>query len=233
MPSIKQLYDLQTVDLELDARSRRLADIAVRLGDESELMPLRAAATSSAKAVDEAASGQAELDLAITGFTAKIEAAEAKLYGGKVTLVRELQDLQADVDMIKRQRGDQEDKLLVMLERSELAQASLDKAAGILASAESSWQTDQASMAEEQKVLKTEVAEFQAERDKRAGGVPAPDLTTYEKVRKQHAGRAVARMRNDTCESCRVGLPNREVHSVKTSATPVRCPSCGLILLAD
>jgi hypothetical protein len=42
MASIKQLYDLQSVDFELDWRHSRLAEINRTLGDDSALKPARA-----------------------------------------------------------------------------------------------------------------------------------------------------------------------------------------------
>ena len=52
---------------------------------------------------------QNAIDTVVTGFDDKIKGVETKLYSGTVTLARELQDLQADVAMIKRQRTEQED----------------------------------------------------------------------------------------------------------------------------
>ena len=233
MPAIKQLFDLQAVDLELGRRSNRLTEIVERLGNDAELVPMREEAASLDQAVQETSSGQADLEAAIAAFEVKITEAESKLYGGRVTLARELMDLQADVNMIKRQLREQEDKLLVVLVALEQAQTRLDDASQLLDAAETEWTADQASMAAERGVLLTEVTELQAKRDAQAKAVSGAELALYEQVRKGHAGRAVARMRNGTCESCRVALPTRQASSVRISATPVRCPSCGLILLAD
>ena len=41
MPDIRRLYELQGVDLALDERNVRLAEIKIVLGDESSLVPLR------------------------------------------------------------------------------------------------------------------------------------------------------------------------------------------------
>jgi predicted nucleic acid-binding Zn-ribbon protein len=232
MAAIKQLYDLQSVDLELDWRHVRLAEIAGALGDESSLVPLRNDARRSQSAVLEATLKQNGLDTIVGGFDEKIAQAEAKLYGGAVKLARELQDLQADIEMIKRQRGEQEDVLLVVLEEIDGAQNTLAEADFALAESQAAWDLAQQAMAEERTVLEAEVAGLNTKREGQAVGVPAPELALYERVRKRHHGKAVARMRENICGSCRVALPNRQAQDARTSKDPVRCPNCGLILLA-
>ena len=66
-----------------------------------------------------------------------------------------------------------------------------------------------------------------------ASRVPPADLALYTQVRKRHAGHAVAIMRDGSCVSCRVALPNKLATDVRAAKTPVRCPSCGLIMLAE
>jgi predicted nucleic acid-binding Zn-ribbon protein len=232
MPDTKKLFDLQAVDVELDTRNTRLVEIAARLGDESNLEPHRADVVRFKAEVVRASAGQAEFDDAITGFTGRIEEAEGKLYSGRITLSRELQDLQADINMIKRQRGEQEDLLLEALDVLEQAQVRLNDATSLLDRSEQTWLTDQEAMGTERLVLQSEVAERQSQRDIRAASVPGTELALYERVRKTHNGVAVAKMRAGMCESCRVALPTGQVASVRSAPAPVRCPSCGLILLA-
>jgi predicted nucleic acid-binding Zn-ribbon protein len=233
MPVTQALYDLQAVDIELDLRNARLAEIHRLLGDDSELKILRKEADRFQVAVRAAGADQADLDKVIAGFTTHMEEAEAKLYGGRVTISRELQDLQADVAMIKRQRGEEEDKLLVVLVALEEEEDGLKASSDRLSAAQSEWDVDQVSMTDERGALGTEVAELEVQRAAQAATVAAPDLSLYERVRKTHAGRAVARLRSGTCDSCRVALPSGQAMSVRTSSTPIPCPNCGLLLLAE
>ena len=233
MAAIQKLFDLQSMDLELDRRNARLVEIAATLGDESSLVPLRSEAERLKAAVAKSSAAQMEIDLVVGEFDAKVAAAEAKLYGGKITLARELQDLQAEIEMIKRQRSEQEDRQLVVLVELEEVQSSFAAASAALAEAESAWLADQSSMTDERGVLEGEVAALGAKREAQANAVAGSELALYEQVRKGHGGRAVARMRNAMCESCRVGIPTRQAQDARTSANPVRCPNCGLILLAE
>lgn len=233
MASIKQLYDLQKVDLELDWRRTRLVEIDRLLGDEKMLKSLKAGLARLEMEAQRTRSDQMNLDLIINEFDEKITQSEAKLYGGQVKLTRELQDLQADIEMIKRQRGEQEDLLLVVLDQVDEARKAFDNASAKLSKWEAAWHAEQQSMGAERAVLNVEMTDLQANRDLRATGTPGTELALYEQVRKTHQGKAVAVLRGSTCDACRVGIPNRQVQDARISDKPVRCPHCGLILLVE
>ncbi len=233
MASARKFLDLQTVDLELDKRNARLVEIAERLGDEGDLPALRLRVEELGKLLREVEARQSEEDASIASLSGRIEAAEAKMYGGSITNPRELKDLQDDVAMLGRRRSEHEDVLLAALDELDATKTGLEAASSELAEAERAWKADQESMTAERGVLAGEVAALDGERASRAGVVPPLELALYERVRKTHAGRAVAHMRNSTCDSCRVGVPNKLAQAVRAGGSPERCPSCGLILLAE
>ncbi|MEX2430715.1 MAG: hypothetical protein WD645_02215 [Dehalococcoidia bacterium] len=233
MPAIRQMLDLQAVDLEIQRHSERLAEIAKRLGNERPLAKYRNEAADLQESVRKITSRQRELDAVAAELTGRIEGAEKKLYGGTVTSPRELRDLEADVTQLKRQRSGHEGELLEVMDTLEAEQAKLAAATKLLARAEKVWKTDQEQMAGEQGTLQAELTSLTHDRNAKAAALTPLELALYEQVRKGHGGRAVAEVRNGMCQSCRVALPTRQAQSIKTSATPVRCPSCGLILLAE
>ena len=233
MSSVRQLLDLQTIDLDLAKRHQRLGEIRERLGNEGELPTLRTRVGELGTSAEGIAARQSELDSAIADLSGRIATVESKMYGGAVTSSRELTDLQADAAMIGRRRSESEDVLLAVLVELDEAQSELAETSERLARSETEWLEDQERLGEERPVLEGEVAALDEKRAAQAATVPPPDLATYERVRKTHAGRAVAHMRNATCTSCRVGVPNKVAQTVRTGASPVRCPNCGLLLLAD
>ena len=233
MSSVRQLLDLQATDLELAKRNERLGQIREQLGNEGELPTLRVRAGELGTAVEGIEARQSELDSAIADLSGRIAAVESKMYSGIVTSSRELTDLQADAAMIGRRRSESEDVLLGVLVELDAAQSELTETSERLERTETQWTEDQERIAEERTVLEAEVAVLGEKRAAQAATVPPPDLATYERVRKTHAGYAVAHLRNATCASCRVGVPNKVAQTVRTSASPVPCPSCGLLLLAD
>ncbi len=232
MPATRELLALQSVDGDLAVRHARLSAIAPLLGDDSALRALARRLASEQSEVDAALSRQQELDSVIGGITQRVDAAEARLYSGMVVNPRELQDLQADVNMIKRQRGHEEDALLEVMVELDTARGKRDASAKELESLKTSWEAEQRSLTEEQGRLQAETAELDHRRADIVARIPPPEVALYEQVRRNHTT-PVAQMHNSACNACRVGVPMRTAQEVRTSSAPVRCPNCGRILLPE
>ena len=172
MPATRELLALQSVDGELAVRRARLTEIAPLLGDDSALRALAQRLASEQAEVDSALSRQQELDSVIAGFTERVDAAETRLYSGVVVNPRELQDLQADVNMLKRQRGHEEDALLEVMVELDTARGKRDASAQELESLNVSWAAEQQSLSAEQQRLEAEVTDF--EESARGHGCPHP-----------------------------------------------------------
>ncbi len=65
----------------------------------------------------------------------------------------------------------------------------------------------------------------------RAATLVAPqDQTTYETLRRQKGGTAVALVSQRTCQACRVGLTPSQEQRARQGADIITCNSCGRIL---
>ena len=233
MTAVRELLELQTVDVELGKRSARLAEIAPLLGDDAALRALAKQAEETQVRLDDALGRQKALDDVIADYTARIDAAEAKLYGGAIRLPRELQDLQADVAMLKRHRGEHEDTLIGVLDEVEEEGRTRALLAERLESSTAEWRADQQSMTEEQGRLRSESADLESRRSGVVSRIPAPEVALYERARAKHPGHPVARLHSGVCDACRVGVPNRMVMEVRAGTQPSACPNCNRVLLPE
>ncbi|MCE2469556.1 MAG: hypothetical protein J4F32_03405 [Dehalococcoidia bacterium] len=234
MPAFRELYVLQSVDLEADGRKRRLREIAEALSDRRALDVLAARLAEVSAAANALAERQREFDDAIAQLTERIGRAEARLYSGTVVNPRELQGLQADVAQLGRQRDAQELGLLEVLEELDPLEKERAETQARFTEERQAWGARQESLSSEQAVLEREVAELTTRRTGLAGALPPGELALYEQVRSRNAqGKATARVFNDMCESCRVGLPRRVVQDLRAAAHLLRCPNCALILILE
>lgn len=232
MPASRELLELQAVDGDLAVRNERLDEIAKRIGDDSALRALARRLKQEEAEVEEGLSRQRDLDAAVADLTEKVNAAESKLYGGVVVNPRELRGLQADVEMIKRQRWNQEETLLEVMVGLDLSTGNRDASAQQLEQMKRTWKAEQKSLIEEQERLRGETAALVERRGAFVARVPPAETALYEQVRKSRP-QPVALMHNNTCGACRVGLPARTAQEVRSSPSPTRCPNCGRILLPE
>ena len=231
MPAIQELIRLQSADAELDSLRARREGLLKLIGDDSSLIPIRVELQELTTSLVQVRARQRELDALISGFDPQIQSVEQKLYGGTVTSARELTDLQAEVAMFRRQQGEQEDALLALLEELEPIEIDFHRTTEVMATSQTNWEEAQTSLNSELIQLESEMEQITEEREFSARLVPDSELALYERLRPKHGGVAVASMRNDTCAVCHVSLPSKTAGSVRSSSSPIQCPSCSRILL--
>jgi predicted nucleic acid-binding Zn-ribbon protein len=232
MPRIADLWVLQEIDSALDIRRGQLADAQERLGDPEELLAARARVADLREGARRAWSSQKDIEAEAEPIKAKIAAADEKLYGGSVRNPKELSDLQADVEQLKRQLSAVEDRDLEALGALESAEQELREAEATLASLEAATREEQAELNERIARLTGEVGQYEAERRDAASAIEDTVLRVYDHVRRAHQGRGVARLDRSLCTGCRITLPTTMVNKARSGQALVQCPTCERILFA-
>ncbi len=233
MTATRELIELQSVDVEIGRRRARLAEISPLIGDDSTVRGLARQSALLESRLRGALSRQKTLDEAVADYTVKVDTAETRLYGGAVRSPRELQDLQADVNMLKRHRAEQEDALLVVLDEVDDARRGRDSAAQLLESATAGWEAEQQSMGEEFERLERETAELGLRREGVISRIPRSEVALYDRARRRHPMHPVARLHSGVCDACRVGVPTRMALEIRAGDVLTLCPNCDRILLPE
>jgi hypothetical protein len=109
------LYQLQTIDLEIDSVQSQLQHLQEQIGETAELQAARSALQQAQQALAKEQVRLRSLDLDVKTQNEHIKAQEARLYGGKITNPRELDGLAKDVQMLKHNRDKVEDALLAVM----------------------------------------------------------------------------------------------------------------------
>ncbi|HQV93528.1 MAG TPA: C4-type zinc ribbon domain-containing protein [Anaerolineales bacterium] len=227
------LYRLQQVDSQMDQIHGRLKAIQETLQNDGELR-----AAMEAFSVSENEFKTAERAFKSTGADVekqriKIEQAESSLYGGKVSNPKELQDLQLDVASLK--------KHLVTLENIELeAMGALENAEQATQTAKSQLERVQADksiqyndLTKEGNALQKEIERLDSERKAVISGIPQPSVLTYDSLRKQKRGVAIATVSDSACAACGTTLTASQQQSARSTSQLFTCPTCGRILFAN
>jgi predicted nucleic acid-binding Zn-ribbon protein len=232
MSRIADLWQLQEIDSALDARRASLEDAEARVGESEEVVAARVMLDERGAASRAAQAQQKDVDLQAEEIKAKIGPAEQKLYSGSIKNPKELSDLQADIEQLKRQLNAVEDRELEAMSSADNADAESRTAQAELEALEAAWREEQQELTERIARLKTEIAAYEEQRVSRLEYIDAEALSTYEHVRRAHQGRGVARLDRNLCLGCRISLPVSTVNKARAGNALIQCPNCERILYA-
>ena len=231
MPKRAQiLYTLQRIDIQLAVKKRRYRQIEANLG-ESEA--LRTAREGLKQAQEKQAQWRATLrerELEARHVANKLKTDEKRLYSGAVTNPRELQDLQKEVEYLKRRSTNLEDKQLEAMMSTERATTQAAIASEEFVIVEAAWKSENGDLVQEFDTLKRELAHLLAQRKAVAKRISRNDMEEYAALQRLCKGRAVVGVKNGVCRACNVEVPKRDLEKAQTTDALYYCSGCERIL---
>ena len=238
MADIHPLLELQRVDSDADAlRAQReaLPERALLRDGESEgaaLAEQRAAAEARLAAL---AHEERRIEADVADARAKAREIEESLYSGRVSAVKELEALQAELRAFQQRQRDHEEAELALMEQEEQLAAgiaALDARRDALSGGATGWR---AALAASEAAIDAELGELASARAAVVAQLPPATVAAYEKLRAvaRFKGRVVARIEGETCNGCWGGLPIAFVSRFarESVGTTTECPRCGRLLL--
>jgi len=227
----ERLYELQKVDLALDAARRRVREIDAQLTDSEAL---RAARDADRQLHDKLAHLHArakDLELQLATLDNKIRSVEDRLYSGAVKNPKELSDLQKDAASLRRQKSSAEDVLLEAILDGEQTEQMVQAAHDELARLEDEWRSKQAALLDERALLNGNAATAETERAALRANAPPPDLAVYDRLRAKKHGTVVALLDDGVCGVCGVQPPANKLAHLRRDDELFPCGNCERILL--
>jgi predicted nucleic acid-binding Zn-ribbon protein len=226
------LFRLQQVDRQLDQIQKRAIEIDQITSNNSAV---RKAEDPLAKIEQQHRELIAEIknvEDSISVKKIKIEQSEAALYGGKVINPKELQNLQIEISILKKNISQLEDDLLkkmIELEQIELLQI---KSTTDLDQVKANFSTKNAGLLGEKSSNQIRHENLINERKAIIDQIDKVHIEIYEKMRNKKKGVAVSEIIDTVCSVCGSELSPAEWQAARNSASFVYCSSCGRILYA-
>jgi uncharacterized protein len=236
MGSLDDLLTLQTHDTAADRLRHRRASLperAVLSARREDLVGHEARLADARGRRDEALREERRLDDEATALAAKAKAVDQKMYSGTVSSPKELQAMQADVDMLLRHARQVEDNELEVIELREALDAEVAELEAASDATLAEIDRLSAVIAEQESVIDAELAAEVAGRQGLLPRLPDDLVTLYEKVREINKGAGAARLVGDTCQGCHLSIPATEVDRIRRlpADAVARCDNCGCILV--
>jgi predicted nucleic acid-binding Zn-ribbon protein len=236
VPELDDLLTLQNHDSAADRlRHRRVtlperAELEARRAAHAELEGRRA---EVAERRDTELREERRLDDEVRSLEAKAKAVDTKMYSGTVSSPKELQAMQADIDMLRRHAQELEDEELEVLVRREDLDAEVAALEAALATVVAEMEGLLAAIGRQEQEIDAELATEESARAALAPGLPEGTLRLYEQIRASNRGVGAARLVGMNCQACHLALPATEVDRIRhlPPEALVRCEHCGAILV--
>src|SRR5690606_26315883 len=131
---------------------------------------------------DELGREQKRLEDEVASIEEKVAHEERTLYGGTVTSPRALQDLQAEIEALRRRQGTLEDEILVLMEQIEPLDEELGRQGAEIEAVEARAEAARAEVTAGEAEIDVELDRVTAEREALAAGVDPGVLEEYERL---------------------------------------------------
>jgi len=228
MGVVKQLYQLQEVDLEIESSEQALAQIASQLGESQAVVKARTELKSKQQHLEELGRQQHSAEWEIEDLVNKLSTAEGKLYSGRIKDPKELTNLQHEVEGLRGRRSQLEDKALEIMDQVELSTVSVATLTNELKTLETEWHSQQQQLSTDMERLKAALSDLKNKRQLLSAEIDPETVEFYQALKKQK-GQAVAKVEQGICRGCRILLPTTELQQARGDSL-VQCSSCGRIL---
>jgi predicted nucleic acid-binding Zn-ribbon protein len=233
---LERLLLLQEHDTALDRLRHRRASLPERAELDARNGELRTQQSTRADVQGQRDTAYAEerrLDDEARSIGEHVADVDKRLYSGTVSSPRELQAMQADIEMLRRQQSDVEDQELEVMEQREALDrvlAGLDQSIGELDARASELRN---AIAAAEAEIDAEIATEIAARSDAASPLPEALVRDYERRRAQNRGAGAARLVGTTCQACHLTIPSTEAERIRRAAGAevAYCDNCGAILV--
>lgn len=222
------LFRLEQLDLDLEQREAGLRDLRRREARNLELEAAEARLEALRAQERAAATEQRSLESDLSSLETKISRDQTRMYSGQIVDSRELASLERELEHYRAQRGELEERCLLVMERVEGLQADLAETSRAANELRERWEADRPALAREAEQMADALAGLRAERENMAAEIDPRSLDLYRRLRAS-AGHAVSHVSNGVCQWCRVAIPPKDVQHARADQL-VTCTNCARIL---
>ncbi len=139
----------------------------------------------------------------------------------------------AEIENIKADKGQVEEKLLFSYDALDLAKSEIDKEKVIVAEEEKKYLAEKKVVEDSVKILEDKVAILDGQRALIAPAVPKISLARYERVLQHTDGLAIVAVRKGVCVGCYMNVPAQVANQIKMSKELVFCETCARIIYLE
>lgn len=220
------LYQLQIIDHDLDKNGKRLLEIQDQLAFNKDLNQIEHEISSLESEKKSQNQKLKKISDEANTIQEKITKSEQSLYDGSIKNPKQLQDVNFEIDSLKKRMAVLDEQQLEFL-------FLIDNLDDQLKLKEESLSTLIGRKNDQKKIYQIEIDELEKtikklniDKNPILNQIEDSYLETYEKLRKTKNKIAVSLIIDNACSICGNGLPPMEVQKAKSSIDELFCPVC-------
>lgn len=230
MSEALNLYRLQQLDSQLAGLDVRLKSIQLSLENNTKLSEARSLLEAEVQNYQLLESEIKKMEQDAVGRRVKIKEIESRLYGGKVSNPKELQELQQELDLLKRQLASLEESELEQMMDLDNLRISRDNYRNTFETIKLKVEQDNSILIAERNSARRDMERLLLERQATIQSIDPASLTLYDRIRGERHGIAVTTISDNSCDACGAVLTPAQQQSAHHSNKLYRCLSCGRII---
>jgi predicted nucleic acid-binding Zn-ribbon protein len=229
LEGIEHLLEMQRLDSEIQRRQEVLAALPAKRKQLEESSTAAAAALVAAREALQAAEiQQRQAESALQDQEALLQKLEGQQFQVKDNTAYTA--LLSEMEHTKTQISACETSILEGMDAVEAARTATENAETLDREASDRKEAEVREIEARAERLEAELAQLNAERDAVGPMLDVAILAAYEKIAKRKRP-ALALVKHDTCEGCRVGIPAQNYIEILKGEELVTCGNCQRILL--
>jgi predicted nucleic acid-binding Zn-ribbon protein len=227
--AIKNLMDLQAIDLDVQKIDEKMAD------GHGELLATKKAIEQGYETIGDykeqfelGEKRRRELEATITDEAERIKDRQTKLMS--IQTNREYQSILKEIEDTKLANQQREEELTLLLEQSELIEKKIEEISKRCAEQELQLENDTKRVAQEVAKLESDKQKITKTRDAQAKKVDAKYLSRYEMLRAKRNGLAVTGVTRGVCRGCNMNIPPQMFNQLMREQELLSCPTCNRMM---
>jgi predicted nucleic acid-binding Zn-ribbon protein len=234
---IEEQYDilikLQKIDIDIDKEEKKKRSLPLIIeGITKEIQGLKGSLKNKNEDYKNLQIKLKRKELDLAEKSNKINKHQEDLYGGKISDIKELKQIQKVIANYQKEKDSIEEDVLDLMEEME----DLDKSSGHLDEDLKVKEEEFKKRKEEEDLarlaIKKNMSSLNIKREEILSKITDNRLLKeYELLRKEKGGKAIMEVDCSICPGCYLDLPSDVIYQLKKNRKIITCPNCSRILI--
>jgi len=227
------LLELQKIDIDIDEEEKKKSNLPLMIeGITKKILVLKDSLKNKNENYKNLQVKLKRIELDLTEKSNKIEKHQEDLYGGKISDIKELKQIQKVIANYKEEKDSIEEDVLDLMEEMEDLDKSIGHLDADLKVNEKEFKKRKEEMDLSRLVIEKNMNSLNIKREETLNKITDNRLLKeYEHLRKEKGGKAIMEVDGSMCPGCYLDLPSDAIYQLKKNRKIIICPNCSRILI--